>query len=203
MKAPLNLNEARAISFDIETLGVAANSVCLSIGAVAFNPFIREVVPQESERIHLHLPTFEQITNGRKVDMSTVHWWANQTNAARSELHKSVDQIATTGNAMEAFRIFLLRNKPTHGYWSRGPMDHNIIEDLKPGLIPYYLWRDQRTICDMMPTLHIPRMTAHTEHDAFEDALYQARYIAAVYSTLTEQQDARERLERTFEKDPN
>lgn len=192
--APIDISKASAISFDIETLGIPANSVCLSIGAVSFNPFMREVVPQAHEKIHLHLPMFAQMDMGRHVDLRTVDWWHDQTAAARTELYKSMDQVESLEKVLEQFRVWLLRTKPTHGYWSRGPMDHNIIDSLLPGVIPYYLWRDQRTLCAMAPTLYIPRMAAHTEHDAYEDALYQARYISAVHAQITEDQDERAAL---------
>lgn len=192
----LDIDKASAMSFDIETLGLEQNVVCLSIGIVRFNPFYREVVPAANDKLHLHFSLFDQIaSNGRKVDMNTVDWWAGQSAAARQELYKSLESLETMQETLEKLRVWFLRRPVTHGFWSRGILDWNVIEHMKPGLIPYNEWRDQRTLCATMPTMHIPRPVVHTEHDAYEDALYQARYIAGIFTTLKEQSDERAKYE--------
>lgn len=210
----IDIRNARAISFDIETLGLGPDSVVLSIGMVAFNPFMKEVVPQPHDQFHNQFSVFDQIIMGREVESGTVSWWGEQSAAARQELMKSVQnfnnfpdsggrgQQSHTQKVFEQVRIWLLRRQPTHGYWSRGSMDMDVMNHLatetlgRDALFPYNQWRDQRTLCAMFPTYHIARSVVDTEHDAYQDALYQARYIAGIHAKLQEQEDDRQRLQQ-------
>lgn len=70
------------ISFDLETLSLAADAQILSIGAVKFCRETKEI----GEKLHLIVDVAGPYPG--RVDGSTVMWWMNQTKEARRSIRR-------------------------------------------------------------------------------------------------------------------
>lgn len=76
------------VMIDIETLGTAANSVPLSIGAVRFSDRGLE------EEFYCVVNTDSCVSRGLVIEERTVLWWAEQGEAARAVLEESALGLA-------------------------------------------------------------------------------------------------------------
>jgi hypothetical protein len=174
------------ISIDLETLGTAYNAPILSIGAQLFDrdtgklgaTFYRKVDMDDAMR-------FGQVAG------STIRWWMEQSDAARSEF-KHTDGAVSLTAATSSFCSWVVSvSKVEHvRLWGNGAtFDLGILEYaiLQTGVaksLPcrYYNMRDMRTTLDDAFNGDAKRAGVKrtgTHHNALADATYQAQVIAA------------------------
>lgn len=169
-----------SIMLDLETLGTTHDHTILTLGAVMFDPF----EPNKfSEELYLRLDVDEQIARGRKVNQSTIDWWANQSPEVRDEAFSEDDRVSI--NTMIKSLNRLCAKAPGCDIWAQGPVfDLAFLEDIyrqyeQP--TPWHYWqiKDSRTIFQLFGD---PRdRNAAGLHNALEDCKSQAYGVQLIY----------------------
>ena len=165
---------------DLETLGVDADSVIMTIGAVKFNPF-KDAEPHEP--LYIRCDVEEQSeAHKRRIDDNTLQWWSKQDQAIQEEAFGDHDRTACED-------VVKTINKWCVGLdyiWCQGPtFDFVILQDFYKNLgypVPWNYWqiRDSRTLFAMMPT--DPRKQIQEQlHNALADCYYQAKCVQQSY----------------------
>lgn len=164
------------LMLDLETLGQSSTAVVLSVGAVAFT---KDNVIEEKEWF---LDVEQQLSQGRKVDYSTIKWWMTQSEKARFEAFNPAFKHFLSAFSAE-FAQFFTKNCGESGLiWGNGAsFDIPIIESLitkQHVPIPWKFWfhRCYRTV----KTMHKIE-DGHTfqgeKHGALLDARFQAKCL--------------------------
>lgn len=170
-----------AVMLDLETLATGPDSVILTLGAVKFNPYILDSFGQG---LYLRIDVDEQIGLGRYVDESTIEWWGNQKESVREEA------LGTDGR-VSLHELHHQLNKFLVGVddiWAQGPVfDIPILESLYrqmkwPLAWQYWQIRDSRTLFGVHGDPRVKDPSRH--HNAFEDALDQAKGVQLIYNQL-------------------
>lgn len=171
-------------SIDLETLGTRFDSYILSIGVAAFNIETGEI-----------LNTFHKNTvcdNNFNIDINTVMWWLNQSDAARIAITDNNKKAIPIETALNELSSFILDHKKSV-VWGNGSsfgitlLDHAYHQcKLKQ---PWQFWnvRDMRTIVDLASVKGFDKTLLEFEgiaHDALSDAKHQAKVISEAYSYL-------------------
>jgi hypothetical protein len=168
------LSKPKWISFDLETLGVKATSVILSIGAVAFNE------TELFQEVKVNLNIDEQLRWGRTIDGSTLLFWFQQSDKARVAATMAPVQVA---KALNVFGGLIQGVGPKTLLWANGQdFDLGILGNLydtvgmaRPWV--YNAGRDMRTLIDITGKPDIK--FEGEQHDALADAKHQAKVIQA------------------------
>lgn len=161
---------------DIETLGLEPGAAILSIGAVTFSesglgdPFYEEV----------SLPSCQSA--GLEIDAGTLDWWLNQSD--------QVNSVLTGGQPLEEVLAEFTAWLPAtdREIWANSPsFDCAILEAAYQAVGREAPWtyedkRDVRTI-KSLPIAPDLEMEGN-EHDALDDAKYQARVVSETLRAL-------------------
>jgi len=165
------------VMIDIETLGREPGCVIVSIGACQFGSdgvgeeFFVEVSPTSAQAY------------GLEVDAETLEWWLSQGEAAREQLLGGEDLDA----ALTEFAEWLPSDVEV---WANSPsFDCEILTagfEAVGQSVPwrFYHERDVRTVknLDIAPDIEQDGI----EHDALDDAIYQARLVGATLREIGE-----------------
>lgn len=165
------------VMIDIETLGTAANSVILSIGAVEFGP---EGIGRE---FYVDVDIDSCQKKGLKIDGRTIAWWMTQGEDARALFQRD-------GESLES----ALHQLATAFDWSGTQVWCNGLNFDLPILDfayracgmdapwAYYNARDYRTLRYDVPkeTRELIEVEPAVAHDALEDARAQALTLLAI-----------------------
>jgi exodeoxyribonuclease VIII len=161
------------VLLDLETMGKGPTAAITSIGAVVFN-LEDGVTSQFYRRVDLQ----SCVTAGLTMDASTVLWWMEQDDAARSEFQReSVDLMQALGEFREWFPAGAK-------LWGNGATFDNVIMrsayDALDMKAPWEYWDDRclRTLRDLRPD--IPRPKPELAHHALSDARAQAEHALAI-----------------------
>lgn len=185
------------LMLDFETLGSGADTIVVSLGAVAFNK-----TGILNERLFL-FDIHSQVNAGRSFTASTLAWWMRQKDGARAvfseeltpgkrvtleEFFKDFDDfnIEAMGRVGETYDQL----KP----WGNGAnFDISILEDMyrrhhekRDMGIPWKFWnvlcfRTFNTMTDAKRYLARPH---GTHHSALDDARYQAEVVMAYWKRV-------------------
>lgn len=162
------------IMLDLETLGVRPGSIILSIGAVRFDEngiedsFIHIIDPENS------------VKYGLTMDVSTVRWWINQSDAAKKEI--STLNACPLKTVLKAFSEWL---NPDDKIWGNGANFDNVLlrcafnaVDLRA---PWPFWNDRcfRTVKELFPQVE-KGIFEGTKHSAINDAIHQAHHLIKI-----------------------
>lgn len=172
------------IMIDLETLATSTDAVVLTIGAVKFDPFGRELSePQmESFYVRVNLDSCDEL--GLVANDDTIAWWAQQGQEVQDEAFgDGPDRV----HIREAFEKLYKFCWGAQRVWSNGaafdvPICEHVYKKLNKA-IPWSFWqvRDCRTAYDLGIN---PQRPPVTKHHALEDAWNQAVGIQNVYNTL-------------------
>ncbi len=180
------------LMLDFETLGSAADTALVSLGAVAFN---REGVLEQK----LFLFDLEdQVKHGRTYTAATIQWWMRQSDKAR-EVFKPSDKGLTIAAFFSEFEtmIDLALKKAGESRSELKPVgnganfDISILEDLyrksHPGrehALPWKFWNVWcfRTFNHLTKCKDLIARPHGTAHSALDDALYQTDCMFAVWN---------------------
>lgn len=171
---------------DIETADTGTAAHVLSIGAVTFNAKTGEM----GDPFYFRLDDTDQ--QYRTISMDTIRWWMQQSREAQQDAW-----VGETIPATKALSILQPYVVTADRVWARGPsFDLAIINSLakdcmpvgeeeyyeqKPReYIPWYKWRDERVLRDILGG-RAPHRTG-THHNAKDDAVHQARIVIAGYA---------------------
>ncbi len=174
------MTKLRHVMIDIETLDILPTAKILSIGVVIFDPRYGKI---SNDTFYTELNHKAQ--KDRTTGKSTEAWWAAQPLQIRSVLNGKAD----LAEQLEELAWFLPSDCKV---WGNGPtFDMIILEDACRQLkidVPWDFWniRDCRTIKDMFESQRggFGREVSRANHNALDDALYQAKYVCKYWKRL-------------------
>ena len=168
---------------DLETLNTTPDATILTIGAVKFDPFGRELQEPKMDSFYCKVDTDSCDRIGLTTNDDTIAWWASQSKEAQDAAFDPTDRL----DIEEAFARLYKFCWGAKRVWANGScFDIIICEHVYRKInraIPWKFWeiRDVRTAFDLGINPQRPPVTAH---HALEDAWNQAVGIQNVYNTL-------------------
>jgi len=76
------------VMIDLETLGNTTNAAFIALGAVVFDPNKPDGGVYDMPKTYYERVDWESACKGRSISPSTVKWWMQQSNDARTEVLK-------------------------------------------------------------------------------------------------------------------
>lgn len=168
------------VMLDLETLGTTADAVILSIGAVKFD---LDSDKMDDDGFYASVSIDSNLDADRTINESTLIWWMQQSAEARAvftEPKQSLD------GALASLTTWLGHNK--RFVWSNGAsFDIPMLEHAyrKFGWeAPWEFW-NSRCVRTYKSLPCADRVTKPVnDHNAFRDAVNQARYVQAIQARL-------------------
>ena len=165
------------VMVDIETLGLEPGAAILSIGAVGF-----DTNGPTGETFHRQIRLSSCQAAGLEIDAETLAWWLDQDDAAKD--------VLTGGDDLESVLTEFVEWYPDDAdeIWANSPAFDCAILERAGGAVgvgmpwAFYEQRDVRTIRSLPAAVELDR--TGIEHDALDDAIHQAREIAATLEAL-------------------
>ncbi len=162
------------VMLDLETMGTAATSAIVAIGAVRFDSDLGI-----TDKFYTVVDLESSIKKGFDIDGSTVKWWMKQKDAARKEIFGKGIPIK---QALIQFQEWL--GTGNIQVWGNGSdFDNTIMANAfrkfgvnKPW--EYRFNRCYRTMVASFPSIDVAKVG--TAHNAVDDAEYQANYLMAL-----------------------
>jgi hypothetical protein len=171
------------VMIDLETLATSTDAAILTIGAVKFDPFGKDIEEPAMESFYVRVDLDSCHDLGLVTNDATIAWWSNQSKEAQDEAFGDGNRIHIR-DAFEQLYKFCWGAKRV---WSNGVgFDIIICEHVFKKLnkaVPWSFWqtRDVRTAFDLGIDPKRPPVTAH---HALQDAWNQAVGIQNVYGVL-------------------
>lgn len=162
------------VMIDIETLGLEPGSAIVSIGAVRFD---RDGLGDTFEA-SVNLTSCEEA--GLEIDADTLEWWLGQGEAAREQLTGGDD----LGDALADLRIWY---RDADEVWANSPsFDCEHLERAfdAVGVNAPWEFRDERCYRTLRSLTDVDVAWDGVEHDALDDAKYQATTAAEALAQL-------------------
>jgi len=173
------------VMVDIETLGTAADSVILSIGAVAFNVGEPEGAWLTFDSGPISVRSSRAL--GFVLDEDTLAWWLAQSAEARVLLPRALNRSAASIN--KALTDFACWFPPDACLWGSGAdFDNALLASAYdkvslPRPWKYSNSRCYRTMKWVFAEVLQPEFRG-VKHDALADALHQTQHLQAIFSYL-------------------
>lgn len=175
----------RHMMVDLETLDTTSVSVITSIGAVVFDPSDGQDILGE---FYARVEWQEQLSAGRTVSESTIRWWMQQSDDARTAAFTG-EAVPLRGALVGLTKLYAA--KDCERIWANGPsfdvaiLEHAFLHDeMLSAPWKYNAPRDMRTIRDLVPTDFGSDIVMAVAHNALDDAIWQARYVGAALRYL-------------------
>lgn len=172
------------VMIDLETLATSTDAAILTIGAVKFDPFGKDVEEPQMDSFYIRVNIDSCNEINLAVDDGTIEWWSRQDQAVKEEAFGDGADRVHIKDAMDQLYKFCWGAKRI---WSNGaafdvPICETAFKRLNKA-IPWSFWqvRDVRTAFDLGID---PKRPPVTKHHALEDAWNQAVGIQNVYNTL-------------------
>ncbi|MGR5253618.1 3'-5' exonuclease [Vibrio astriarenae] len=172
------------VMIDIETMGSNHNAPVLQIGARAF-----DLDGSLGAKLNVHVSMEDQVDNyGRKPDASTVLWWMQQSDAARSALVEGQEslEVLTLPLALAQLSEFISQVDGAVVWGNGASFDITILEAAYEAIgkvEPWKFWnvRDVRTIM-MFDHEGVKKSTPFdgVAHEAVADCDHQIKYMTQV-----------------------
>lgn len=174
------------IMIDIETLDTAPSAKIVSIGAVRFDIVTGELGSRAYQVVSL------EDQHDRTISASTLQWWMKQSDAARSVFNDpNIATLRTVLNGL--YDTFQITDRDL--IWGNGATFDNVTLEhayTQYGMtVPWKFWnnRDVRTLVGFGRDKGIDYRKLVTPlegvaHNALDDAVYQAKYVSALYKEL-------------------
>lgn len=168
---------------DLETLGVDATSVVLSIALVPFGAgWI------STDRFVYRPKVEDQLKAGATITESTLFWWLTQSNDVRlAEADAVRTDSSIVARQIISDLLFVFEGDCSVVLWGNGAsFDNVILREFfnRCGILPPWSGRDNlcyRTIKRLYPKLTDDEVKpCELAHDPYEDAMYQVRYLQAL-----------------------
>lgn len=185
----------RDIMTDLETLGTTPGSVFFALGAVPFDRDTGQVLIEAGFYQLVSIP--DALAAGLTRDPSTIEWWGRQKPEAQAEFWKAMGGGDALTDVIDAFDAWLAKVAKETGtakrdlnLWGNGVGFDNIILAAACRAVgcatPWNTFNDRcfRSLKADNPGLEPEREGIH--HHALWDAIYQARWAAAIYRKRAE-----------------
>ena len=164
------------VMLDLETMGNGNRAAIIAIGAVSFDS------SGVSDRFYRQVSLQSAIDIGMEMDSSTVLWWLQQDDSARSAFNGN-ERAMHIAIALQEFAdwCFCLCDKDDLAMWGNGAAFDNTILSSAYRLAgidqPWMFWNDKcyRTIKALHPDVELNRVGTH--HNALDDAASQADHL--------------------------
>lgn len=159
------------VMFDIEAWDLKETALLLSVGIVDIDTLAGHVR-------HPHIG--EQERDGRTIGASTAQWWTMQSEAAR--ITTLSDAIFREAAGITAAYIAQAVQDADEIWASGTSYDMKILSSFVKQYLPEFRWpfwkeRDHRTVRELVDPHGMLKPERGTEHDALEDAKFQAVYL--------------------------
>ena len=171
------------VMIDLETLATSTDACVLTIGAVRFDPYGKDVDEPAMDSFYVKVDIDSCNELGLAVNDDTIAWWSQQDKQAQAEAFEGNDRIHIR-DAFDQLYKFCWGAKRV---WSNGaafdiPICETVYKKLNKA-IPWSFWqvRDVRTAFDLGIDPKRPPVLAH---HALQDAWNQAVGIQNVYTIL-------------------
>lgn len=170
------------VMFDLETLGVTASAVILSVGAVKFDLDTDEI---DDAGFYASISIEDQLSYNRKIDESTLVWWLGQSREAQAVFHEPKQLLA---DVLDSLTEWLGHDKRRP--WSEGAdFDLPILAHAYTNLgmdVPWQYWNSRcvRTYMSLPGADRLPPQVPTIKHNALHDALAQVRTVQAIQKML-------------------
>jgi hypothetical protein len=173
------------LMIDLETLSTAPNAVLLTLGAVAFTPGIEQYTS-----FSLVFDLQEQSKQNRHIDPETILWWLKQSEEAKNNLiqNEKLKSQDVHHRLVEFMTKYLV---PKFRIWSYGASADIVwlksyFKDFDlSDLWSYKQEYCMRTLCALIDPDSNLRVKPTVAHNALEDALAQAKTVAANLNKLS------------------
>lgn len=171
------------VMIDLETLATSSDAAILTIGAVKFDPFGKDITDPEMESFYVKVDLDSCHDIGLVTNDDTIAWWGQQSKEAQEEAFGTEGRI----HIKEALDQLYKFCRGCQRVWSNGAaFDVPILETAFKRVqkaIPWEYWkvRDCRTAFDLGINPQRPPVLAH---HALQDAWNQAVGIQNVYNVL-------------------
>ena len=168
------------LMIDLETLGVSANSVILSISAVEFDLKTGEI----GRVFNANIDIDSCLKYGLKIEGETLKWWISQTEEARKCMLGKYDMV----DALSELNCFINNNK--YNVWGNSNrFDLNILENAYKKLGMHIPWsfrneRDVRTLVSLAPEIKENMVFEGIKHNSLDDCKHQIKYCCETYKQL-------------------
>jgi len=166
----------KRVMLDIETLGTDPGAAILSVGACTFD------TDGVGETLHRSVGLQHCEAAGLEIDAETLQWWLDQDDAAAVDLITTGAPLATVLENLTAFC------DGADEVWANSPKFDGAILEAAYGALDwptpweFYELRDVRTVRQLPGAVELEQ--EGTEHDALDDAVHQAREVAATLREL-------------------
>lgn len=173
---------------DLEALGHSHDCIVVSAGIVKFNLMNGNILDKKYWELNLK----EQKRIGRTIDVTTVQWWALQSENTRKAL--SNRGRTDVFKFLHELREFI---KEPGYYWAKGTnYDLAILENLNSHfntseysqgrLFKYSKWCDARVMYLLDKEIVKLNRPSHSDegHNALADAEFQTKVVCKVYNAL-------------------
>jgi hypothetical protein len=168
------------IMVDTETLGVYADSVIMSIGAVRFNLETGEI----QDPFYVSISVDSNLAQGRKINEDTLIWWMKQPPEAQEVFH---EPKVTLTEALEQFLDWFGEGSNTK-VWSNGAdfdiplLAHAFRANNFDTPWEFRNTRCYRTAKNSAKGINTPKPAINTlQHHALQDAIFQATHLTAIF----------------------
>jgi hypothetical protein len=165
--------EGTHVMVDLETLGTDYNAVIIALGAAQFT------VNGISSTFYRRIDAQSCVAAGLTIDVSTVEWWMQQSDAARQIFTQKGDKLA---HVLQDFSNWFPKEACL---WGNGATFDNVILNSAYKAVslqkPWPYWGDQcyRTI--KAHHKHVPADAFNgVKHNALDDAIHQARHLIKI-----------------------
>jgi len=171
------------IMIDIETLGAKPGSVICSIAAVEFNI----ETGQTGRRFFRNINIQSCLDAGLYVDGSTIYWWLNQSDSARSRFQLEKIEFL---QALTQFSHFINASEKDVKVWGNSArFDLGILEAAYNKAYSPIPWvakneRDVRTLVSFAPYIKKNEPFVGVKHDPIDDCLHQIKYCHKIWNLL-------------------
>lgn len=168
-----DLPKVNHVMVDLETMGTAAGSPIISLGAAVFTA--NSLV----DTFYIDISLQSNFDLGRYPDAATVLWWMQQSDSARDSISKAKDAV-TLAEGMEAFKVFCAQHDVKYMWGNGATFDNTIIaSSCRDAKVDYPIsFRGDmcfRTVKNSYPHLDIEFQG--TAHNAVDDAVHQVMYL--------------------------
>lgn len=195
----MNAPDYSNVMLDLETMGNGPNAAIVAIGAVAFNIQETDI---SADSFYTRVRLESSVEHGGVIDSSTVLWWMEQSDEARSEITKK-DGIHII-DALEEFSHWIRTAAAgDESYvWGNGASFDNVIlrgAYTRNGTsAPWAWWNDRcyRTIKALNRGVAMKRLGTH--HNALDDAISQALHLIVMLNPEAGKQNCIKGLDCTI-----
>lgn len=162
------------VMIDLETLGLKADCVILSIGATFFDIENNTL----GETFYKVFNLYDQLKKGRMIDPDTLKWWLEQDPKLFKPL---LIGNCSTYTALQEFTQYIqLNGGPNVNVWGNGSifdikiLEHILLQNDRRIPWKFYNIMDLRTFKRFNPPVEVHN---YQKHNALADAITQATYI--------------------------